>query len=239
MLKIIAGSILLFLSYANISHAEMYAHLSQGDTLIKISGKVINTEDSSAIAARILYQKLPYYDDMGMASSDNESGQYEMFMVKNTKYTIEVSAQGFDKFTEEFTVEISGNSTALEKHFYISPDADNKKISLDDLRFASGSAKITSGSFRELDELADWMEERSSKIIQLEGHTDLDTRRNAKANMELSQARVESVKAYLVGKGIKKNRIRTKAFGGTQPLTRERTDEAKARNRRVEVRIIN
>lgn len=239
MVKIIAGSILLFLGYANISYAETSPHVFLGDTIIKISGKVINTEDSTAIGARILYQKLPYYDDMGVASSNNESGQYEMYMVKNTKYTIQITANGFDPVTEEFVVTVDGNTESIEKHFYVSPDADNKKISLDDLRFAPRSAKISEGSFTELNELAQWMEERSSKIIQLEGHTDLDTRTNAKANMNLSQSRVESVKAYLVGKGIRKNRIRTKAFGGTQPLTRERTDEARARNRRVEVRIIN
>ena len=229
----------MFLCYATICHSETLTHQFPGDTIIKISGKVINTQDSSAIAARILYQKLPYYDDMGVASSENESGTYEMYMLKNKKYTIQVTANGFDPITEEFVVEVEGNSEVLEKHFYIAPDDDNRRISLDDLRFAPRSAKITPESFEELDDLARWMDDRPTKIIQLEGHTDLDNRNNAKANMNLSQSRVEAVKEYLVTKGIKKNRIRTKAFGGTQPLTRERTPEARAKNRRVEVRIIN
>ena len=61
---------------------------------------------------------------------------------------------------------------------------------------------------------------------------------NAEANMKLSEARVEAVKEYLVKNGINKNRILTKAFGGSQPLFTERTDEAKTKNRRVEVRVI-
>jgi outer membrane protein OmpA-like peptidoglycan-associated protein len=56
--------------------------------------------------------------------------------------------------------------------------------------------------------------------------------------MELSIERVNAVKDYLISKNIKKNRVQTKAFGGTQPLTLERTDEDKRRNRRVEVRVI-
>jgi outer membrane protein OmpA-like peptidoglycan-associated protein len=56
--------------------------------------------------------------------------------------------------------------------------------------------------------------------------------------MKLSQDRVEAVKKYLVSKGIDKNRIKTKAFGGTQPLSNDRTEEAKALNRRVEMRVL-
>ena len=56
--------------------------------------------------------------------------------------------------------------------------------------------------------------------------------------MELSESRVEAVKKYLVGKGISKGRIKTKAFGGTHPLKNEMSQEARAMNRRVEMRIL-
>ena len=59
-----------------------------------------------------------------------------------------------------------------------------------------------------------------------------------KENLKLSQARVESVKGYLSSKGIPKSRLKTKAFGGGQPLSRENTPEAHRLNRRVEVRIL-
>lgn len=236
MIKVILGNILLFLGYTHATYAfESYE--MPGDTMIRITGKVINMDDSTAIPATILYQKLPYYDDMGMISSQKESGEYEMYMVKNVKYTVQVKSSGFDTIEEEFVVSVDDNSGQLKKHFFLSPDADNKKISLDDLRFASSSATISSDSYAELDDLANWMSERPSKIIQLEGHTDFAG--SSTANMKLSQDRVEAVKDYLSEKGIKKNRIRTKAFGGTQPLTTERTAEAKAKNRRVEVRVLN
>jgi outer membrane protein OmpA-like peptidoglycan-associated protein len=57
-------------------------------------------------------------------------------------------------------------------------------------------------------------------------------------NLELSQKRVDAVKKYLVEKGVQKNRIKTKAFGGSQPLKNEMTPEARALNRRVEMRIL-
>jgi outer membrane protein OmpA-like peptidoglycan-associated protein len=46
------------------------------------------------------------------------------------------------------------------------------------------------------------------------------------------------VKKYIVSKGIGKDRVKTKALGGTQPLSNEMTQEARAMNRRVEMRIL-
>jgi outer membrane protein OmpA-like peptidoglycan-associated protein len=80
------------------------------------------------------------------------------------------------------------------------------------------------------------MHEKHHMVIQLEGHTDF--RGNAQLNLELSQKRVDAVRDYLTGKGVAKHRIKTKAFGGTQPLSREDTPDAHALNRRVEVRIL-
>ena len=107
---------------------------------------------------------------------------------------------------------------------------------LENLSFGTNSDQITSSSYQELDELALWMNENPSIVIQLEGHTDFGG--NAEASLRLSQARVEAVKEYLIQKKVKKNRIFTKAFGGTQPLTREGTPQERAKNRRVEVRVI-
>ena len=80
------------------------------------------------------------------------------------------------------------------------------------------------------------MKDNPKLVIQLEGHT--DSQGNAKKNMELSQDRVENVKKYLVSKGVDKDRIKTKAFGGTKPILTKDSEEARARNRRVEMRVL-
>jgi OOP family OmpA-OmpF porin len=49
---------------------------------------------------------------------------------------------------------------------------------------------------------------------------------------------VDAVKRYLTVQGIAKNRIKTKAFGGSQPLRNEMTPEDRIMNRRVEMRIL-
>jgi len=109
-------------------------------------------------------------------------------------------------------------------------------VRLNHLIFDMGRSAIKPASFAELDELVAMMKADGKVEIQLEGHT--DNLGNATANLQLSQARVDAVKRYLTGKGIAKDRIKTKAFGGSQPLSTEKTEEARALNRRVEVRVL-
>jgi outer membrane protein OmpA-like peptidoglycan-associated protein len=109
-------------------------------------------------------------------------------------------------------------------------------IRLDNLIFEQGRSKIDPSSYEELDLLVAMMKQHKSMVIQLEGHTDYLG--DPDKNLKLSEQRVEKVKDYLVSKGIHKNRIKTKAFGGTMPLSRDDTPEAHRLNRRVEVRIL-
>ena len=108
---------------------------------------------------------------------------------------------------------------------------------LDALNFQQRSSIISPESYAELNSVSDMLQSNPKMIIQLEGHT--DTRGDAKLNLKLSERRVDAVRDYLIRRGVGKSRIKLKAFGGSQPLSRENTEEAHMLNRRVEVRIVN
>lgn len=204
-------------------------HAQVDNSLVTIKGKMLRAQDSTAISGNILYEKLPYYDDMGLVSVDEE-GSFEVQLVNGETYSFSVSKPGYHKYQSD--QEITGD---MEFDLYVKEDIVELR-KLENLNFASGSDRINSASYQELDELAQYLKDNPTLVIQLEGHTDFDG--NAEANLRLSQSRVEAVKNYLIDKKVKKNRIFTKAFGGTQPLTKERTPEGRAQNRRVEVRFI-
>jgi OOP family OmpA-OmpF porin len=74
------------------------------------------------------------------------------------------------------------------------------------------------------------------EVIIAVGHTDAIG--GDAANQKLSVARAESVKTYLVSKGIEKNRVYTEGKGKKQPVADNKTAEGRAKNRRVEIEVV-
>ena len=74
------------------------------------------------------------------------------------------------------------------------------------------------------------------EVIIAVGHT--DNVGSDVYNQKLSVKRAESVKAYLVSKGIEKNRIYTEGKGEKQPVADNKTNEGRGKNRRVEIEVV-
>ncbi|AFM04407.1 outer membrane protein/peptidoglycan-associated (lipo)protein [Bernardetia litoralis DSM 6794] len=87
-----------------------------------------------------------------------------------------------------------------------------------------------------ISELVEFMTENKTIRIELSGHT--DTAGDATLNYKLSQERADAVKLYLMRKNIEANRIETKAYGGTKPISNNKNELSRQKNRRVEMRII-
>ena len=87
-----------------------------------------------------------------------------------------------------------------------------------------------------LDDLVGKIKDINLEVIIAVGHTDAvgsDT-----YNQKLSVRRSEAVKAYLVSKGIEKNRVYTEGKGEMQPVADNKTAEGRAKNRRVEIEVV-
>ncbi len=87
-----------------------------------------------------------------------------------------------------------------------------------------------------LDDLVSKMSGINLEVIIAVGHTDSDG--GDAYNQKLSVQRSESVKAYLVSKGIEKNRVYTEGKGEKQPVADNKTKEGKQKNRRVEIEVV-
>lgn len=213
------------------------------DTLIYAVGNVVNAVTKEPIAAKISYQSLPYGNTVGFLSGSSFS--FPLF--NNDKYSITVTAPGFApaKYMLDPTEANNERKVVRDIELLLPSEATNNAVTthtagkvmrLDNLIFSIGTSNISPASHAELDEVVVMLQNNPRMIIQLEGHT--DTRGDPKLNMKLSLERVNAVKSYLMSKGANKNRIKTKAFGGTSPVTRENTEEAHKMNRRVELRVL-
>ncbi len=207
------------------------------DSLIHAVGKVTNAETGEPVSARIRYESLPYGNRVGIINSNTFS--FPMF--DREHYSIVVEADGFSpaKYLLDPTSANDDNQVVRDVQLSTGSKpipAAGKVMRLDNLIFEVGKARIEPESYSELDLLVNLLKENTHMSIQLEGHTDYLG--DPRANMRLSQQRVDAVRNYLAGKGVSRNRIRTRAFGGSQPLSRDSTPEAHRLNRRVEVRIL-
>ncbi len=87
-----------------------------------------------------------------------------------------------------------------------------------------------------LDDLVGKVKGINLEVIIAVGHT--DSVGTDAYNQKLSVRRAEAVKAYLVSKGIEKNRVYTEGKGEKQPVASNRTAEGRAKNRRVEIEVV-
>lgn len=119
---------------------------------------------------------------------------------------------------------------------FIVVNKETKRIELKQtIHFAPGKAIILADSFGILDEVAKVMKDNATMEVRIEGHTDSDGA--ATLNLNLSKARADAVKAYLVRSGIQTARMRSVGLGETSPIAENRTPEGKSLNRRVEFHI--
>ncbi len=100
--------------------------------------------------------------------------------------------------------------------------------------FASNKSDLLPAAHRKLDEVANALTKQSpeSKIV-VEGHA--DSMGAAAYNQELSQRRAESVRQYLVSRGLSGDRVVAEGFGVTRPIADNASPEGRANNRRVEI----
>ena len=106
----------------------------------------------------------------------------------------------------------------------------------DKIYFETGSAVIKRKSFSLLRQIAQVLRGHAElEEIIIEGYT--DSRGNDKRNLELSQARADAVKTFLVNQGIPEKRLVAIGFGEERPIASNKTSRGREANRRVEFRI--
>lgn len=108
---------------------------------------------------------------------------------------------------------------------------------IEKLYFNTDSTNILEESFSVLDELHEYLVDHPKVSIEIGGHT--NNKCSEKYCERLSLMRAESVKYYLVDKGISDNRISCKGYGGKNPVASNSTRDGRQLNQRVEIKILS
>ncbi|MDH4076667.1 MAG: OmpA family protein, partial [Acidimicrobiia bacterium] len=152
------------------------------------------------------------------------SGTVETEEAKAAAETAMAAVAGVTNVVNEITVTPPGGGASVGTDL-------NESLKLAPVDFNYLSARIKPEAGAVLDQVVAYLQANPVNV-EIQGHTDSDGPENK--NQELSQARADSVKAYLVAKGIDANRLSTVGFGESKPKVPNDSLENKALNRRIE-----
>jgi len=110
------------------------------------------------------------------------------------------------------------------------------EIRLDDILFDFDKSFLTDSAKKELDEVYILLRRNKFMYLEVQGHT--DNKGEEEYNVGLSKNRAESVVNYLTKKGMENPRLEIKYFGASKPTTPNESEDGRAKNRRVEFRVL-
>jgi len=110
-------------------------------------------------------------------------------------------------------------------------------VTLGDVLFASGQTSLVEGALSSLEEVVDLLQTEPDKKIRVEGHT--DSSGEAEENVRLSKLRAEAVRQALIDLGVAEDRITSEGMGEDFPIASNEDQEGRARNRRVDVILLD
>ena len=218
------------------------------DNHVTINGMVYDNDNGTAINANIKFIDEINGDEF-IAYASEISG-YEIVLERGRRYQIKCEAFGY--------YEIIGNIEFLKPSvydYYLLKIKEGKTFVMEHILFHPSTYALKDNSFSELDILVRYMNNNPRMKIQIEGHTagnapvtatnpaykHLDDQWNFTGTAKkLSKLRAETVKKYLVQKGINSSRVLSTGYGASQKLIpKPKSKDENALNMRVEVKIIN
>ncbi len=166
--------------------------------------------------------------------SDRNTGSYNTSFMTGENYSVIVTAPGYWMHTEKLDLEQTLTIQDVEIEILLENIIVGSKLELRNLNFESGSAEIPVEAEPELDRLIEQLKENPNIRIQIAGHSD---GLEAIEHRNLSTRRAEAVAKYMFEKGF--GNIEYVGHEDNRPVAPDDTEANRAKNRRVEITIID
>lgn len=219
--------------------------------------EAFNDEYENFFRARDGKYTYEFIENIPMQFKAENRGYYSDVIILDPQ---ELQEAGVREMDLEIVIEKGKNRTTIFKRpVYVPENADNKivenndeletqkkddlipleansTIVLKNIFFERATPNVLPASYPSLDNLAKILRRRNDVIIQIEGHT--DNVGDSQALLDLSLSRANAIRKFLIKNGVKHAQVKTKGFGATRPITKNRTEEERSQNRRVEIRVL-
>jgi outer membrane protein OmpA-like peptidoglycan-associated protein len=171
------------------------------------------------------------------SQSNAGNGEFLVCLASNHEYALNVSADGFLFYSENFNLTGENSSTdPVLKDVPLKLIKVGEQVVLKNIFFDSDKYELLKASEIELNKLIDLLNQNPQMKIEIGGHTD-----NVGAddyNLILSENRAEAVYNYLISQEISEERLSFKGYGESFPVDSNETEFGRANNRRTEFKVI-
>lgn len=158
-----------------------------------------------------------------------EDGTFDFNLINKRNYLLIIQGDDFFRIEEIFYME-------GDKEINLETEPIESKIAFKSLEFENGKADILPTMHQDLDKIANFLIDHPQLALSISGHT--DSQGKEEANLRLSQARADAIKAYLIYQfKIPARRIEAHGYGSSNPIVDETTDDDRKLNRRVEFEV--
>jgi outer membrane protein OmpA-like peptidoglycan-associated protein len=218
-----------------IKYQDIEKNIALTPRIFTLIGNVVDIETKKPIKAKITISDL------------NVNKTYEKICKSDGSYSIEIrkvhildfsaSTIGYMFYSELLIPEHNFLSDTIVKNAELSPLKKDVKAVLNNILFDFNSYVLQAVSYRELNRVADLMKNNPRIKVEISAHT--DSKGSNEYNDKLSQQRANSVVNYLINYGISKNRFIAIGHGELKPISPNDTEKNRAKNRRVEFKIVD
>jgi OmpA-OmpF porin, OOP family len=206
------------------------------DPVIRLAGRIVNQKTGQPMEAQIVYESLDDGRELGIATSDPITGEYEIILPAGTNYSYVANVPGYMPAADNVDATRLTKSQEIGKDMVMVPVEKSAKVTLNNIFFAFDSYKLLDTSLPELKRLVSVLNENPTIKILIKGHT--DNVGDSKYNQKLSERRAKEVIDYLKTQGIDSKRLSSKGFGMSDPVAPNDTPDNRRKNRRVEFEIL-
>ncbi|GAB4334183.1 MAG: hypothetical protein OHK0038_10990 [Flammeovirgaceae bacterium] len=202
-----------------------------------VKGIVKDAKTQQPLQAKIELRDVETEELISTLNSDQKNGEYLIVLTEGAEYALHVSQKGYMLKSLNFNYKDNSKGEGIVLDVALEPIATGTKISLNNIFFERSSYALLDKSKTELNKVVQFLQTHPEVRIEISGHT--DNVGDMTANMQLSRMRAEAVMDFLIKNGgIDKKRIEAKGYGETQPIAPNDTEENKAKNRRIEFKIL-
>ena len=201
-----------------------------------VKGVVKDKKTGKELKARIELFDINKNAIVSLVNSDSISGEYLMVLTQGSEYALYVNKKGYLFQSLNFNYSDVTDFEPLIINIDLEPAEKGSVSVLKNIFFEVDKFDLKEKSITEIEKIVQFLVENPSIQVEISGHT--DNTGNDSYNQQLSEKRAKSVYSYLLSKGILQQRLTSKGYGASHPITSNDTEQGRQQNRRIEFTVL-